>query len=322
MKPSLHAIVAAAVGLALVARVAVAQQADRWENGARRPDRVDIYRTIGDVGLTIDVYLPQGHAAMDRRAAVVFFFGGGWSNGSTRQFAHHAAYFASRGMVAFAADYRVHGRHQSTIADAVADAHAAVRWVRANARRLGVDPDRIASAGGSAGGHLAACVGILPPSADPNDANDANFSARSDAMLLFNPALSLLADDFSTDRADAGRAKFADRLGAEAEALSPLEHVRADLPPAILFHGELDTAVPIAQARKFVKRMHEAGNRAELAAYDGEAHGFFNYGRGDGQRFADTLRRADEFLASLGYVSGPDRVEAYVKSIDAQTGKK
>ncbi len=318
MKPSLHAIVAAAVGLALVGSLCAAPQADRWENGARRPDRIETYRTIGDVALTIDVYLTAGHAATDRRAAVVFFFGGGWSNGSTRQFAHHAAYFASRGMVACAADYRVHGRHQSTIADAVADAHSAVRWIRANAPRLGVDSDRIASAGGSAGGHLAACVGILPPSAD---SNDANVSARSDAMLLFNPALSLLADDFS-DRADAGRAKFADRLGAKAEALSPLEHVRAGLPPAIVFHGELDTAVPIAQARKFVKRMHAAGNRAELAAYDGEAHGFFNYGRGDGRRFADTLRRADDFLASLGYVSGPDRVEEYVASIEAQTGKK
>lgn len=298
---------------------AAAQQADRWENGARKPDRVETYRKVGDFELTIDVYLPAGHKETDRRPAIVFFFGGGWSGGSTRQFAHHSAYLTSRGMVVFAADYRINTRNKSTIADAVVDAKQAIRWVRTNAASLGVDPDRIASGGGSAGGHLAAAVAMLPGFDDATEADAV--SNRSNAMALFNPALSLLAEDFAVDRAKPRATSFADRMGAEPAALSPLSHVRGRLPPAIVFHGEKDTTVPFAQARKFVEKMKEADNRAELAAYPEAVHGFFNYGRGDNSDFVDTLRKLDGFLVSLGYLDGQESVDAYVKAIPSKSGK-
>ena len=87
--------------------------------------------------------------------AIVFFFGGGWSQGTVTQFTPQAKHFAERGMVAILADYRVFRRHGTTALEAMADARSAVRWVRANASKLGVDPNRIVAAGGSSGGHIA-----------------------------------------------------------------------------------------------------------------------------------------------------------------------
>ena len=81
------------------------------------------------------------------------------------------------------------------------------------------------------------------------------------------------------------------------------------MPPTILFHGKADKTVPFAQSESFAAKMQQCGNRCELAAYDDAGHGFFNYGRGDGSAYADTLRRLEEFLASLGYVSGRPRAD-------------
>ena len=100
-------------------------------------------------------------------------------------------------MVAMAAEYRVYSRHKARVVDCVADAKSAIRWVRKNADRLGIDPDRIASGGGSAGGHLAAAVGTLEEFDEPDE--DSSISSCPNAMLLFNPALDLTAEGFNSD---------------------------------------------------------------------------------------------------------------------------
>src|SRR4029079_4650111 len=122
---------------------------------------VETYKTVGDTKLNLYIYYPPGHKATDKRAAIVFFFGGGWTNGSPGQFEQHCKHLASRGMVAMTADYRVASRQQVKAVSCVVDAKSAIRFVRKEAGRLGIDPNRIASAGGSAGGHIAACTGVL-----------------------------------------------------------------------------------------------------------------------------------------------------------------
>lgn len=254
-----------------------------------------VYKTIGEVKLNIEIVFPKDHAAKDKRPAIVFFFGGGWTSGTVRQFEKQCEYFAARGMVALAADYRVKSRHDVTPDKCVMDAKSAIRWVRANADKLGIDPDRIVAAGGSAGGHIAACTGIVP--GYDEDAEDKAVSSVPNAMVLFNPVLNTGGDEKRV-------AGLVERFGTHAKALSPQHHVKKGQPPTLVIHGKADTTVPFAQAQAFAAAMKEAGNRCEVAGYDDQGHGFFNYGRGDNSMFLATTLAADKFLVSLKYLKG------------------
>ena len=90
-------------------------------------------------------------------------------------------------------------------------------------------------------------------------------------------------------------------LGRRQREASPVDHVRPHLPPTLIFHGTADTTAPFENVQRFCRLMHNAGNRCELVPYPGKKHGFFNYSR-DKAVYADTLRRADEFLRELGYL--------------------
>jgi dipeptidyl aminopeptidase/acylaminoacyl peptidase len=81
-----------------------------------------------------------------------------------------------------------------------------------------------------------------------------------------------------------------------------VHHVRAGVPPTMIFHGTEDTTVPFENVERFQKRMHAHGNRCELIPYEGKGHGFFNYAR-DRAIYDDTIRRADSFLRELGYLA-------------------
>jgi acetyl esterase/lipase len=296
MGRTLQALLAATIGL-----FATPAQAQKAGYPPEMPGaRAEVYRSVGTVDLTAWVFEPAGHRPEDARPAIVFFFGGGWNGGSPGQFRPQAAYLAERGMVAIAVDYRVRSR-QGTLANAaVSDASAAIRWVRTHAARLGVDPDRIAAGGGSAGGHLAAATAMLPVPDDPQ--SGADVSSAPNALLLFNPVLITAPfpgqSDLEAEKFDMLRA----RLGAEPESMSPYHNVRPGLPPTIVFHGEQDKTVPYRHARLFAGKMTGAGNRCELVGYPGQGHGFFNPGRDGGSPHRDTMRRMDDFLVSLGWL--------------------
>jgi len=266
--------------------------------------RSELYKRVGDVELKLHIFNPPGHKPTDRRPAIVFFFGGGWTHGSAGQFVPQCRYLASRGMVAITADYRVYARDQARVADCVSDAQAAIRWVRTNAKRLGIDPDRIAAGGGSAGGHLAAATAMLK---DFTGEKDATVSFRPNALILFNPALDLTPIVENEKR----EARWRERLGADVKDLSPALHVKPGTPPTIIFHGKADRLIPYPRMEAFAKTMKAAGNRCELVGFEGQGHGFFNYRPRSTRYFTETLRSADQFLVSLGYLSGMPTTDAY-----------
>jgi len=271
---------------------------------------VETYKTIGQTNLQLYIFTPRSTTPTNGRPAIVFFFGGGWTSGSPQQFEKQCQYFASRGMVAITADYRVASRQQAKPVQCVADAKSAIRWVRRNAARLGVDPDRIVAAGGSAGGHLAGCIAVVPGLDELGE--DTSVSAVPNAAILFNPAL-VLAPLGGQDFGSLASRITAERMGIEPQQLSPAHHVRAGAPPMIVFHGKADTTVPFATSEAFANKMKAAGNRCELVGFEGQRHGFFNYGRGDNRLFLETLKQADQFLASLGCLTGPPRVDKFLK---------
>lgn len=257
-----------------------------------------VYKTTGDTRLNLYVFFPPNHKHSARTPAIVFFFGGGWSHGSPAQFEHHCRHLAQRGMVAIAADYRVSSRHNTRGADSVRDAFSALRYLRANAQRLGIDPNRIAAAGGSAGGHLAASAAFLSGFDTPLE--NLKISPRPNALVLYNPAV--VIDPLPGIPEKNNPVEFEKRMGIALNAISPYHHLAKGGPPTVIFHGRADTTVPFANIEAFARRMAELGNRCEVHAYDNETHGFFNYGRGGNKAFEDTLAKTDAFLVSLGYL--------------------
>jgi len=92
------------------------------------------------------------------------------------------------------------------------------------------------------------------------------------------------------------------RLGDRYREISPLEHVSANTPPTMIFHGTADTTTPIAGIRTFRDRMTKAGNTCQLEEFQGAGHGFFNFGRGNGNAYRETTAKMIAFLKSLGYL--------------------
>jgi acetyl esterase/lipase len=299
--------------VSLVAHAAASQPARRPRGGQRNyPARmegakVEVYKTVGDVKLNIYRFEPEGHQPAHKRAAIVFFFGGGWTGGSPQQFEHQCRYLASRGMVAMSADYRVRSRHNVKVPQCIADAKSAVRWVRANAERLGIDPQKIAAGGGSAGGHLAAATGLIKGFDEPDE--DQTISSVPNAMVLFNPAAALAPFDGSRAFDPQRAAGLRERIGDDPQAVSPAHHVHRGAPPTIIFFGTNDRL--LAGARYMQKRMEAEGNRCELRTWEGLPHGFFNWQRYDNKPFVETMQATDKFLVSLGYLEGQPTIEKY-----------
>ncbi len=229
-----------------------------------KPDEVKVYKTVGELKLKIEQFTPEGHKTSDSRPAVVFFFGGGWVSGKTTHFYQQAAEFAQQGVVAFTADYRVASRHKTTPFEAVEDAKSAIRWVREHAVELGIDPDRIIAAGGSAGGHIAGCTGVIKGLDAMGE--DLSISSVPNAMVLFNPVL-------DTTETGYGLAKVGEQRKTE---VSLTHQVMPGIVPTIVFHGTKDKTVPFENAERFHKLMIEAGNNCKLVAAEGKGHGFFN----------------------------------------------
>lgn len=279
MNKAVLAILAAMIVPALSARAIAAEEM--------------VYKKVGDRELKLHVFKPADWKAEDRRPAIVFFFGGGWVGGTPSQFDEQCKYLSSRGMVAMEAEYRLlrkTGKEPPLVC--IQDARSSIRFVRSHAARLGVDPDRIASAGGSAGGHLAACLGMMDSLDDPQD--DLKVSARSNAMVLFNPVF---------DNGPGGWGYS--RTGERYKEFSPFHNVTAKAAPAIVFLGSRDALIPVKTLEQFKAAMEKAGVRCETRVYEGQSHGFFNYGRGDNRYYLLTLKATDEFLTSLGWLKGP-----------------
>lgn len=270
------------------------------------------YKVTDQGSLKLHIFEPEARTK-EPRPAIVFFFGGGWKSGSPKQFEKHCQYLASRGMVAITADYRVSSRQGTTADKAVMDAKSAIRWVRENFKTLHIDEDRVVAAGGSAGGHLAACTAIID--GFESDHQNLVISSRPNALILFNPAVTLAPFEgqqpLPEDKAkqDGGLKK---RMGTDPVNLSPAHHAQANLPPTIMFFGTEDFL--IEGAKYFHKQMQAAGNRSELKLYDGEAHGFFNYGRSKNEYFIKTLKETDLFLQSIGYLIGHENVEEWMNN--------
>ena len=248
------------------------------------------YKKVGDSALHLHIRKPRDHKPTDSRPAVVFFFGGGWMGGSPDQFVPHARHLAdAHGFVAVCAEYRTRKSHGTSPYECVKDGKSAVRWLRAHAAELGIDPDRLAAGGGSAGGHVAATTGVCPGGDEAGE--DLSVSSVPNALLLFNPVYDNGPEGYGHGR-----------LGERWREVSPLHNIREGAPPTIVFLGTKDKLIPVATAEAYEAAMKKAGSVCVTHLYEGQPHGFFNYGRGDNTNYNRTIEQLDAFLERINWI--------------------
>jgi acetyl esterase len=255
-----------------------------------QPHEVARYKQVDTTQLCIHVYYPEEKPVLPSSSAMVFFFGGGWNSGNIHQFEPHALYLAQRGIVCFLVDYRVKSRHQTSPFESLQDAKSAIRFVRKNAGRFGIDPSKIIAAGGSAGGHLAAATALIKDYNDTTD--DLSVSCIPNALVLFNPVI------------DNGPGGYGfDRIGEHYKQFSPLHNIAEGAPPTLIMIGTEDKLIPVETVQYYKTVMEKVGSRCELILFEGEGHGFFNLNRSF-DNYKKTVIETDRFLVSLGYTKG------------------
>ena len=235
-------------------------------------ERIGIeYGRVGDRPLLLDLYEPV-QASEVPRPGIIFIHGGGWRGGDRSDYKYYTVRFADRGFVAATIGYRF--QQEAAFPAAVEDAKCAVRWMRANAEELGVDPNRIAVIGGSAGGYLAMMTGYTGHIAEwEGTGGHEGYSSRADVVInLYGPT------DF-TQPSVWHRSEVRNFLKVEWDedpelwtAASPITHVTADIPPTLTFHGTLDSIVDIEQADLLIERMQEVGAVHWYDRIDGYPH--------------------------------------------------
>ncbi|MCH2061255.1 MAG: alpha/beta hydrolase [Verrucomicrobiales bacterium] len=249
--------------------------------------------------LTLDLYRPT--EAQGPCPAIVLFFGGGWQNGRPGIFASLAQGLAQRGYVCLVPAYRLSG--EKPFPAAVHDGKAAIRWTRKNARRFNIDPERIASMGGSAGGHLAGFMAAsngIKRFEGKGDHRDVSSEVQA-AIVMCGPMSLLLPHIIERvekaaekPEGDAiidfmGGALPKQKTGIYIEA-SPLTHLNADTPPMLFIDGEFDR--PRTRYTEFWAKMDKLEIPHEFVMMPKAPHPFWNMH----EWFIPTIDAVDAFL--------------------------
>lgn len=257
-----------------------------------------VYARYGEKTELLNLYRPR--SGDGPFPAVVFIHGGGWRAGHKEDFQRQASYLATKGYVCVSIDYRL--SQEAHYPAALYDAKAAVRWVRANAEKYHINPNKIAAAGGSAGGQLVAMLGTTSDFKNlEGDGGNPNVSSAVQAVVAFNPLTDFVSMLPKTKNADARKAVEGFFGGPMEEypelyvQASAVAHVSRLSPPFLFLHGSADTTMPFSQSTEMQQALQAVGVRAELYTAIGGTHGFFNRP----QYFDASLHRMEQFLDSV-----------------------
>jgi len=270
------------------------------------------YRMVNAQEVKLFMFEPDGHRPSHHRAAVIILHGGDWFTGDLQAAFPIARYFAARGAVAFCAEYRLVKPAGPTVFDSLADCKSAVRYIRNNAARLGVDSARIAVFGDSAGAHLAACLASIAEFDPPDE--DRSVSSAPNALILVNPFIDTI-DSTRLAKLPGVKELVPEKAGGSvptllgygrtsddrALAIWPYRHIKAGQPPALLIHGAASDMQIVYDTRRLAQAMQAAEIGCKLHVVQGVSHPL---ARARTEVFIETLRASDRFLASLGFLDG------------------
>jgi acetyl esterase/lipase len=257
------------------------------------PERIEgtepfVYRATPTGVLRLHVLRPAAETSTG--AAVIGISMGGWMSGNVANFMPNARLLAARGVTVIMPDIRSWCRDGANIVDQVVDSKAAVRWVRSHAVELGIDPARIAVAGGSSAGHLALSTAMF---AEIDAAEERVTKSRPDLLLLFFPCVD--------PTSEIEQAVSEPAIGTRGAEVSPLLHLAAGLPPTIILQGTDDPLLD--NVREFCRRSGELGNSCDYHEYAGAKHGFMRQGQ---DHYEEGFAALLAFLERRGFAS-PER---------------
>jgi len=252
-----------------------------------------VYGQGGGRDLLLDLYLPK--KGFPPYPAIVFIHGGGWHGGTKNsQVDRQASYLADKGIVCVSIDYRL--ADEAKFPAAIEDCKAAVRWVRANAKKYNIDPDKIAAAGNSAGGHLATLLGTSGGVKElEGTGGNPEYSSRVNMVIsLFGPT------DFNElVKHSRNREVVPSFLGGTPEEIpeqyklaSSVTHVDGSDPPFLIFHGTDDPVVPLEQSLKLKELLEKVGVPVKMYTIEGQKHGYNDRP----PYFYSNLARIEEFI--------------------------
>ncbi len=247
-----------------------------------------VYGTGGGEPLKLDLYAPRDIPGL--APAIVVIHGGGWVGGSKDEYRPLAQAFAQQGYVAVTVSYRLAPKHKFPAP--IEDAKCAVRWLRANAARCQLDPERVGAVGISAGAHLALLLGLTEP-ADGLEGQGGNPGQSSRVQVVVNcmgptdlarPGWLPTTDKVIADLMGGSR----ETIPAAYRAASPVSYVRRGAPPVLTIHGTTDLIVPYEQARLLHAALDRVGATSRLEPLPGKGHGE-NWNLEDLQRAAGVM---------------------------------
>lgn len=261
-----------------------------------------VYKSVGGIDLHVDLFIPENSSSQARRPAMAFFHGGGWAFGNPSTFHEICRWYARKGYVCAAFQYRLsidedgtYPHPDITPVECSKDARSALRWLKKNATDFQVDPERIIASGHSVGGQLSlACV--LCDGVDEKS-DDLGISPRPAALVIYSGTVNTLevwCDMLMGDRRE------------EIWTISPFHRLKTGMPPTLGFHGKEDCTVPLYTVTLFLEKARGLGNHIEYVFVDGKKHhldeGNSTY---SGYVSEDILEQSKVFLEKHGLE--PDR---------------
>jgi acetyl esterase/lipase len=238
-------------------------------------DLVYVTRGAQNLEIKLDIFLPPGNGA---KPLMIWIHGGACLGGSKAS--NPMLFLVENGFAVASIDYRLSG--EAKFPAQIHDVKAALRFLRTNAHKYQIDPDRIAVGGDSAGGHLAVLLGVSAGVRELTDQPQSDVSDRVQAVVdLYGPT-DLLAMCFNSGAVDhaAPDAPESQLIGAHmldrpdlAKAASPTTYIDAGDPPFLILHGDRDTTVPFSQSRLLDSYLKLAGVKSTLVPVEGAGHG-------------------------------------------------
>ncbi len=220
-----------------------------------------VYGKAGEMELKLDIYRPPAGVS-PKRMATIHFHGGGFTGGNKESLSERVKPFAARGYVAIAAQYRLAG--QAGYPALIHDAKASIRWVRANAKTLGIDPQRIGVVGYSAGGyHALFTAGTCDRPEFEGNVGTPGVSTKVAVCLAYYPATNIPASMLPPGN-DA----------AAQKAANATTYIAAGFPPIAIFHGMKDVTIPIESSKRLVQQLQDVKVPVEFHAFEGVPHAF------------------------------------------------